>query len=43
MFLGSQIMAKIIDELIDNVEFEKKIDIQKSYAGIKKYLNWIEK
>ena len=24
MFLGSQIMAKIIDELIDNVEFEKK-------------------
>ena len=24
MFLGSQIMAKIIDELIDNAEFEKK-------------------
>ena len=37
MFLGSQIMAKIIDELIDNVEFEKKDRYSKlSYAGIKK-------
>merc|ERR1711965_382320 len=37
MFLGSQIMAKIISELIDNVEFEKKDRYSKlSYAGIKK-------
>ena len=37
MFLGSQIMAKIIDELIDNVEFEKKDRYSKlSYSGIKK-------
>ena len=28
MFLGSQVMAKIIDELVQNVEFEKKIDTQ---------------
>ena len=37
MFLGSQIMAKIINELVDNVEFEKKERYSKlSYAGIKK-------
>jgi ATP-dependent RNA helicase SUPV3L1/SUV3 len=37
MFLGSQIMAKIIKELIDNVEFEKKDRYSKlSYSGIKK-------
>ncbi len=37
MFLGSQIMAKIISELIDNVEFEKKDRYSKlSYSGIKK-------
>ena len=37
MFLGSQIMANIIDELIDNVEFEKKERYSKlSYSGIKK-------
>ena len=37
MFLGSQIMAKIINELIDNVEFEKKDRYSKlSYSGIKK-------
>ena len=28
MFLGSQVMAKIIEELVDNVTFEKKKDIQ---------------
>ena len=28
MFLGSQVMAKIISELVSNVEFEKKEDIQ---------------
>ena len=28
MFLGSQIMAKIINELVNNVEFEKRKDIQ---------------
>ena len=28
MFLGSQIMKKIISDLIPNIEFEKKIDIQ---------------
>ena len=28
MFLGSQVMAKIIDELIAGVEFQKKKDIQ---------------
>ena len=37
MFLGSQIMAKIINELIDNAEFEKKDRYSKlSYSGIKK-------
>jgi ATP-dependent RNA helicase SUPV3L1/SUV3 len=37
MFLGSQVMAKIIDELVDNVEFEKKERYSKlSYSGIKK-------
>jgi ATP-dependent RNA helicase SUPV3L1/SUV3 len=37
MFLGSQIMAKIIDELVDGVEFEKKDRFSKlSYSGIKK-------
>jgi ATP-dependent RNA helicase SUPV3L1/SUV3 len=37
MFLGSQVMAKIIKELVDNVEFEKKERYSKlSYAGIKK-------
>jgi ATP-dependent RNA helicase SUPV3L1/SUV3 len=37
MFLGSQIMAKIIEELIDGVEFEKKERYSKlSYSGIKK-------
>ena len=37
MFLGSQVMAKIIDELINNVEFQKKERYSKlSYSGIKK-------
>tara|TARA_B100001057_G_scaffold473193_1_gene537324 strand:+ start:447 stop:2912 length:2466 start_codon:yes stop_codon:yes gene_type:complete len=37
MFLGSQVMAKIIDELVENVEFEKKERFSKlSYSGIKK-------
>ena len=37
MFLGSQVMAKIIKELVDNVEFEKKERYSKlSYSGIKK-------
>ena len=37
MFLGSQIMANIIDDLIDGVEFEKKERYSKlSYSGIKK-------
>ncbi len=37
MFLGSQIMEKIINELVKNVEFEKKERYSKlSYAGIKK-------
>jgi ATP-dependent RNA helicase SUPV3L1/SUV3 len=37
IFLGSQIMAKIIDDLIDDVEFEKKERYSKlSYSGIKK-------
>ena len=37
MFLGSQVMAKIIDDLINNVEFEKKERYSKlSYSGIKK-------
>ena len=37
MFLGSQVMAKIIKNLVDEVEFEKKERYSKlSYAGIKK-------
>ena len=37
MFLGSQVMAKIIEELVKNVEFEKKERYSKlSYSGIKK-------
>jgi ATP-dependent RNA helicase SUPV3L1/SUV3 len=37
MFLGSQVMAKIIKELINDVEFEKKERYSKlSYSGIKK-------
>ena len=37
MFLGSQVMADIIDNLITNVEFEKKERLSKlSYAGYKK-------
>ena len=37
MFLGSQIMANIIKELVDNVEFENKERYSKlSYSGIKK-------
>ncbi len=37
MFLGSQVMAKIIAQLVNNVEFEKKDRYSKlSYSGIKK-------
>ena len=37
MFLGSQVMAKIIKELVSNVEFENKERYSKlSYSGIKK-------
>ena len=37
MFLGSQVMASIIDDLIENVEFEKKERFSKlSYSGHKK-------
>ena len=37
MFLGSQVMASIIGELISNVEFEKKERFSKlSYSGYKK-------
>ncbi len=37
MFLGSQVMAKIIEELVNNVEFEKKDRYSRlSYSGIKK-------
>ncbi len=37
MFLGSQVMEKIISELVDNVIFEKKDRYSKlSYVGIKK-------
>jgi len=37
MFLGSQVMAKIIAELVEEVEFEKKERYSKlSYSGIKK-------
>ena len=44
MFLGSQIMAKIIKELVENVEFERKERYSKlSYAGIKKISRLTEK
>jgi len=37
MFLGSQIMSKIINDLIDDVQFEKKERYSKlSYSGVKK-------
>lgn len=37
MFLGSQVMENIIDELVEGVEFEKKDRFSKlSYSGIKK-------
>ena len=37
MFLGSQVMSKIINDLIEGVEFEKKERLSKlSYSGIKK-------
>ncbi len=37
MFLGSQIMENIIDELVDGVEFQKKERFSKlTYTGIKK-------
>jgi len=37
MFLGSQVMENIIDELVEDVEFEKKERFSKlSYSGIKK-------
>ena len=37
MFLGSQVMKKIIEELVDDVEFENKERYSKlSYSGIKK-------
>ncbi len=37
MFLGSQVMEKIIDELVDNVKFENKERYSKlRYSGIKK-------
>ena len=37
MFLGSQIMQNIINELVENVEFEKKERYSKlSYSGVKK-------
>ena len=37
MFLGSQVMANIIKELVDNVDFENKERYSKlSYSGIKK-------
>ena len=37
MFLGSKVMKKIIEELVDNVEFENKERFSKlSYSGIKK-------
>ena len=37
MFLGSQVMAKIINDLVNEVEFEKKERYSKlSYSGIKK-------
>ena len=40
MFLGSQVMASIIKELIDDVQFEKKDRYSKlSYSGIKKNIS----
>ena len=37
MFLGSQVMEKIINDLVENVKFEKKDRYSKlSYSGIKK-------
>ena len=37
MFLGSQVMENIINDLVENVEFEKKERFSKlSYSGIKK-------
>ena len=36
MFLGSQIMENIIDELVDGVEFQKKRFSKLTYTGIKK-------
>ena len=37
MFLGSQVMEKIISDLVKNVQFEKKERYSKlSYSGIKK-------
>ncbi len=37
MFLGSQVMASIINELVEDVEFERKDRFSKlSYSGIKK-------
>ncbi len=37
MFLGSQVMAQIIEELVKNVKFEKKERYSKlSYSGVKK-------
>ena len=40
MFLGSQVMAKIIRELVADVEFEKKRDIQNLVIReLKKYLD----
>ena len=37
MFLGSQVMGKIINELLENIKFEKKERFSKlSYSGIKK-------
>ena len=37
MFLGSQVMAKIISELIKGVEFEKKMRIEKNIYLFKDY------
>jgi len=44
MFLGSQVMANIINDLIEDVEFEKKERYSKlSYSGIKKISRLIVK
>ena len=38
MFLGSQVMKSIINDLVENVEFEKKERYSKlSYSGLKKF------